>query len=244
MQLDSDDYIYSGMIEKLYIAVKSSGADMSVCDFEKGYSDEFKFNISPENNLELIDNKTALLRIYNSSDKALQYVAPWGKLYKKSLFTDIVYPEGKIFEDIYITHKLLYKCDKIAVLNEKMLYYYQRPDSIMNRNFHIKKLDYLQALKERIDFFKQNKLYNLADIAYDEYLHSLVWEYSRTRDILKNHEAMNDVVSRFREVYIKGYYSKRYPSDTKLFLYAFYKNPEYIIFFWKVKAGLEKLLKK
>ena len=88
--------------------------------------------------------------------------------------------------DIYVTHEILYRCDKIAVVTQKMVYYYQHADSIMNRKFHVGKLDYLEALKNRVLFFKTNHLLELESIAYDEYLHSLIWEYSRARDLINN----------------------------------------------------------
>ena len=181
------------------------------------------------------------MRIYESDEKALQYVAPWAKLYKKKLFKDIRYPTGKIFEDIYVTHKILYRCNRIAVTSQKMLYYYQHPESIMNRKFHIKKLDYLEALKRRIDFFEENKLEKLKIIADDEYIHSLIWEYSRTRDSIKNKDAMSEIVSRYRKIYKWGYSSKRYPQETKLFLWLFYLNPEFVMLYWKIEAKLKRV---
>lgn len=51
---------------------------------------------------------------------------------EKKLFNGLRYPVGKIFEDIYVTHEILYRCDKIAVVTQKMVYYYQHADSIMN----------------------------------------------------------------------------------------------------------------
>ena len=111
----------------------------------------------------------------------------------------------------------------------------------MNRKFHIKKLDYLEALKRRIDFFEENKLEKLKIIADDEYIHSLIWEYSRTRDLIKNKDAMSEIVSRYRKIYKWGYSSKRYPQETKLFLWLFYLNPEFVMLYWKIEAKLKRV---
>ena len=244
MQLDSDDYIHAEMIERLYKILKNYNADMSVCNFEKGDCKLFEFQIENNNTVEVIDNITALNRIYTGDNNALRYVAPWGKLYRKQLFEDICYPEGKIFEDIYITHQILYRCQRIVVTANKLLYYYQHPTSIMNRRFHIGKLDYLEALKNRIEFFEGNSLKDLSQIAYDEYIHSLIWEYSRARDILQNKSVLADIVNRYRKIYIKGYTSKRYSQDTKLFLRLFAINPEIIVLYWKISGKINKLLKR
>ena len=84
--------------------------------------------------------------MYGNDHDKLRYVVPWCKLYRTDLFSDIQYPEGKIFEDIYTTHHLIFVSSRIAVLNQKLWYYYQHDSSIMNQPFHIGKLDYLDAL--------------------------------------------------------------------------------------------------
>ena len=182
--------------------------------------------------------------MYENDHNALRYGVPWCKLCKKALYDGIQYPDGKIFEDIYTTHKLLYRCNRIAVLDVPLFYYFQRADSIMNTSFSMKKLDYLQALVERVDFFAAHNLEELESIAYDELLHSLIWEYSRTRDMLNNKEGMKYVASLFRQVYKKGYASRRYPKETARFLAVFNKNPEWIILYWKISGKLNGIIKR
>ena len=125
-----------------------------------------------------------------------------------------------------------------------MVYYYLHADSIMNRKFHVGKLDYLEALKNRVLFFKTNHLLELESIAYDEYLHSLIWEYSRARDLINNKEAMNDIVFRYRSIYKKGYSSKRYLDESRIFLYTFFVDPELIILYWKIKSRFKRWFQK
>ena len=238
--VDSDDYIAPETVEIMMRAALQNHADMVICDFEKGTDDCYAFDTSAGIPCEQIDNVTALTHIYTDAHSALRYAAPWAKLAKRSLYQGIRYPEGKIFEDIYTTHKLLLRCDCIAVLDIPMFYYFQRPDSIMNAAFSMKKLDYLQALVERIAFFKEHSLDDLECIAYDELLHSLLWEYSRTRDLLHNEEGMTYIKNLFRATYRKGHASRRYPGETKWFLAAFNANPEWIILFWKIRAKLKR----
>lgn len=237
--VDSDDYIAPETVSKMLHVLEHSDVDMVICDFEKGTDDAFIFP-GCEAHCEVIDKITALNRIYVDSYSALRYAAPWLKLAKRTLYQDIRYPDGKIFEDIYTTHKLLYRCERIAVLDAPMFYYFQRPGSIMNTSFNMKKLDYLQALVERVQFFKDHALEELERIAYDELLHALIWEYSRTRDLLHSEEGMAYIKQLFRTAYRKGYASRRYPGETKLFLAAFNKNPELIILYWKISAKLRR----
>ena len=241
LMVDSDDYIACNMIETLYNAAVETGADVTVCDFMRGKEDNYIFD-SDKGCYEIIDTRETLSRIYTDDHNKLRYVVPWIKLYKKELFDSIEYPYGKIFEDIYTTHKIYGRCKSIAVVNSALYYYYQRPDSIMNNNYNLKKLDYLGALEERITFFHQLGFADLEKKAYDELLHSLLWEYSRTRDILHNKDAMRSIAKTFRKYYKKGYVSS-YPSDTKNILRLFNQNPELVILYWKISSKL-RILKR
>lgn len=244
LQLDSDDYIASYAIEDMMNTARETGADLTICDFAKGSDLNYSFSENRSKNAEVVDARTALLRIYIDSTNALKYAAPCFKLYKKELFAGIQYPVGKIFEDIYITHKLLYRCNRIAVLDEPLVYYFQRPGSIVNASFSMKKLDYLQALVERMEFFAAHELKDLEQITYDELLHSLIWEYSRTRDVLHSREGMDYVTTMFRQLYKKGYSSCRYPGETAPFLAAFNRNPEWIILYWKLRGKWNRIFKR
>ncbi len=241
--VDGDDYVAQNIVERLYEAVKNSGAEIALCDFKKGTDAAAAF-CEKEEEPEVIDKKTALARMYDNDHSAFQYVVPWGKLYQRSLFDGIRYPSGKIFEDMYITHLLINRCNKIAVLNGKYCYYYQRKDSIVNRSYDVRKLDYLDALADRIVFFKKHDYTKLAEVAYDEYLHSLIWEYSRARDILHDKMIMRDLAERFRKVYKRGYCSKRHKSDSRLYLWSFYVNPEIIVWYWRLSGKLKILFGK
>lgn len=244
MMVDSDDYLYERTVELMLREIKKNEADLAICGFERGTDESFTFQVDLSLESSVINNREALNRIYKNNYCALQYVAPWAKLYTRKLFENMRYPEGKIFEDIYLTHHILYKCKRIAVLPQKMIYYSFYDESLMNKPFHLGKLDYLEALKERINFFEKCGFDELHDVAYDEYLHSLIWEYSRTRDILHDKKAMNKIAGLFKEIYKKWHSSKRYPRETAWYLKAFAINPEIIVWYWKVNSVFEKIWRK
>ena len=244
LQVDSDDYMAPHTVERMLRTAESTAADMVICDFVKGSEECYSFGTTPGPAAELEDGVSVIGRIYENAHAALQYGVPWCKLSRKDLYDGIQYPDGKIFEDIYTTHKLLYRCKTIAVLQDPLFYYFQRPGSIMSASFSMKKLDYLQALVERVEFFEDHGLRELAETAYDELLHSLIWEYSRTRDVLHSQEGMQYVTGLFRQVYRKGHASRRYPKETARFLAAFNHNPEWIIWYWRVNGRWNRIFKR
>lgn len=244
LQVDSDDYIAPDAVERLVSTANETSSDMVICDFLRGSEDNHVFVDEYSKEVELIDPETAISRIYISDHSALRFASPAIKLCKFCQYSGIIYPEGKIFEDIYTTHKLLYRCNQIAVLESPLYYYFQRPNSIMTTEFNLKKLDYLQALVERVEFFSAHDMRELESIAYDELLHSLIWEYSRTRDVLHSQEGMQYVTGLFRQVYRKGHASRRYPKETARFLAAFNHNPEWIIWYWRVNGRWNRIFKR
>lgn len=243
IQLDSDDYFATYAVETMIRTAEENQVDMVVCDFKKGSEDVFQFERIENPTIVISDAVTTIFRIYSGDHDALRFVVPWCKMSRKFLYEGICYPTGRIFEDIFTTHKLLYRCERIAVLDEPLFYYFQRPGSIMNAAFSMKKLDYLQALVERVEFFASHGLSELKSIAYDELLHSLIWEYSRTRDMLHSREGMEYVTTLFRQVYKKGYASRRYPSETAIFLAAFNRNPEWVVLYWRITGKLKRIFK-
>lgn len=77
------------------------------------------------------------------------------------------YPEGKIHEDEFIIHELLYKAKKVVYTNEIFYVYTQRNESITGSGFKIQnKFDAIEALEKRILFFEKIGLTNLKNRTY------------------------------------------------------------------------------
>ena len=143
--VDSDDWVHPQYLELLYKAVTENGTLISACDFLR-VNNEKPTTVQLNCDTELIDWETLLLE-YN-----VQAVVAWNKLYAKELFADMRYPVGKIHEDEFLTHKLLFHAQMIAYFSDKLYYYFQHRDSIMNQAFNLKRLDGLEALKEKVTF--------------------------------------------------------------------------------------------
>lgn len=131
--IDSDDYIKENIIEKLYENLIKCDADISICDFIKGSETDYIFPDSNNIAVECFDNKRGLELIYKNDHYSFIMAASWAKLIKKDLYNGLQYPDGKIFEDIYMSHHLINKCKKIVFTNEVMYYYYQWPESILGK---------------------------------------------------------------------------------------------------------------
>ena len=74
-------------------------------------------------------------------------VSGWGKLFHRSVFDELRFPKGKLFEDTYLFGEVLLKTEKYAFGGKPQYHYIQRGDSIVNQQFSEKNLMFIEAVK-------------------------------------------------------------------------------------------------
>lgn len=158
--VDSDDYISKYYLHILYDNIKKYDADISVCVCEK-FTDILPTETTTQTHPETYSGKEFTTRCL--LDKIP--MKPWilcDKLWHRDCFSEIRMPIGRIYEDNAIVYKILYNAKKIVDCNNKLYFYFQRPESTVNQPFSIKHLDWLFVLNEMSIFFKElndNTLY-------------------------------------------------------------------------------------
>ena len=142
--VDSDDWVHPQYLELLYKAVRETGVKISMCECQVVHNSKA---IPPVfHTTELLDWETMLI------EHSWHAIVAWNKLYAKELFQAYRYPIGKIYEDEFLTHKLLFHAQIIAYFSDELYYYFHNKDGIMNQAFNLKHLDALEALEEKIAF--------------------------------------------------------------------------------------------
>ena len=159
--VDSDDYIHTDMITKLYDAIIENNADLAVCNYEYVQEDgAIKQEYSPI--------KTELLTQTEYFSKLQQpswwfYTTAWNKLYKREIFQTLRFPVGKVHEDVAVVHWVIDQCNLIAVSEEKLYYYVQRNNSIMSSRHSIKRMDEVEAMIDRYYYYQDKNLKELGN---------------------------------------------------------------------------------
>lgn len=100
-----------------------------------------------------------------SKEKALDYIVDneiftshvVRNLYPKKIFDKIRFPNGMLYEDIRTTHKLFQSVSCVCILPEHYYYYFMRCDSISNTVSLNNRLEWFNALKDRLDELKMVK---------------------------------------------------------------------------------------
>ena len=129
-------------------------------------------------------NIESLEQLYEKD--AVKFIVPWNKLYKKELFINNRYKIGRIHEDEFIVHKLLYEAKKLIYIPIDLYFYYQSQNSIMRKVFDLNRLDLLSAYIERIEFFKHIKEKSLEDKAIFMYSEEFLRHYYLVKNSITN----------------------------------------------------------
>ena len=185
--VDSDDFIHPEMFRNLMSILTVHHADIAQCSYRK-VTDEIPVDPGEPGNLKILTSTGALEQLY--TPYLVDYVVAWNKLYKKSLFDGIRFPVGKIHEDEATTYKLFYRTGKTVVTGARYYYYFQSPGSIMRSSFSEKKLNYADAMEERIAFFREKGLGLLWAKALKSYVLWLFYFYYLNHRPLKKNQSL------------------------------------------------------
>lgn len=156
--VDSDDWVEPDFIATLLEVAQKNSADISVCAYTKVYDDK------PGQKMAIGEQQKVMTSIEAMRDlltyKKYGGVMTWNKLYKLSIFRDhnIEFPKGKIHEDNFTTYKTYYYANRIAYTDKPLLYYLQRSDSIMNRDFDDRRTYMIEAAEEVNEFVAEHNL--------------------------------------------------------------------------------------
>lgn len=161
--LDSDDYIAPFFIETLMEALVSTNSDVALCPYQVVEGMEAVEFIKPVENdtwkkehYFTYNRKELLLNMYDMNHPdATYFIVAWNKLYKASLWEGIRFPKGKIHEDEATTYKVFHKADQGVYVTYPMYGYFSAPSSITREGFNKKRLQWMDALTDRIVFFEK-----------------------------------------------------------------------------------------
>ena len=148
--VDSDDYLAADFLERLYQACVDTGSSLSVCRWEYVRGETIPEHGTGET--RVYTGREMLANLYVPD--GAYFVVAWNKLYRKELFEDIRYPLGRIHEDEATTYRIYDKVKKAAYVDRSLYGYFVTPVSI-TRGFNPKRMDWVTAVAERLDFFEQ-----------------------------------------------------------------------------------------
>lgn len=137
--IDSDDFVALNHVEHLFNMIQRTNADIAVEWAQTFYEGTEPIIDSLEDKKEIVfDSESALTNMFYQKDFD---TCAWAKLYKRSLFDNIRYPKGWLYEDLPTTYRLIQKSKKIVYSDYKSYYYLLRNNSIEGSPFNPKKYE-------------------------------------------------------------------------------------------------------
>lgn len=150
--VDADDYVAEVMIAELYDAISKERSDISICGtfiFRSGQQPYVDMGLFKQ---QTYDNNKAIKKLLYQDDITNSV---FGRLYRKSLFKNVRFPEDiSIGEDLDLNYSLFLCARKITVIPQKMYFYFQRDGSAMHSTFNDKRLDGLRVTQKIYDNVK------------------------------------------------------------------------------------------
>ena len=166
--IDSDDWIAPNFLSELYNqAAKNNFPDIVQCGY--CYSFESYQLIHKDfvkgNNSSLLTSEEALNELFRQR-KIKNF--PWGKIIRRKIAQDNLFPIIPNFEDSHWFFKLVNQCKTYLVLSEPLYYYRQRENS-MTSSFNTSSIYLLQGYHLQYKF-AQEMFPNLVPVILNTYM--------------------------------------------------------------------------
>ena len=230
--VDSDDWIHPEYLERMLAVIKNIHADMAMCGVEKFWEDKPRAEQFPLADECLPHDKAVSLM----TTSIWYHMIACNKLYRKSLFDGIRFPEGYLHEDEAIFHRIVERCNQVALVKDVMYHYRQTKSSIMHQVYRIQRSDKLTALADRIVFsyvHHWTEVCSVVSLKYVEMFFDYYFRFPRTEENEKYFRRMEDSLKIALPYILK---SKSVSLRHKVYLAAIRVNPQ-------IYAVLKRLLK-
>lgn len=158
--LDSDDYVDRTTYQRMYEKAKATNSDYVECNFYWKYDDYQKPDIG-----EKYKNKNEMF------EKGR--VVAWNKLIRRSIIinNNLRFPVGLYYEDVEFFYKLISLINSFEFVEEPLIYYVQRKESIVNNQDHRTRQIFI-VLDNVINYYRQMGL-------FERYKDEIEYTYTR-----------------------------------------------------------------
>ncbi|SDN22130.1 glycosyltransferase family 2 protein [Alkalicoccus daliensis] len=139
--VDSDDWILPDMYENLLDLALEHKSDITICGHARQFGSSLtEFRTDQE--LLVLNKENGLRELFRGN---VYRFALWNKLYERKCFNEILFPEGRIHEDLAVAHQLIMNSELILVTSRTGYIYRHREKSILTTRFHIGRMDSFEA---------------------------------------------------------------------------------------------------
>lgn len=150
--IDSDDWVHPQYVEALLFAAKKYNSPVSVCQYAEYQERTFEYDLYSNIDSELWSSEDAFTLRKNAP---IAFAV--NKLCKLECFSELRFPEGKYFEDLFTTYKIILPLKTVPVVDLPLYFYYRNLNGIVHSKWTDKHLDFYEAHYEYVEFIFNNK---------------------------------------------------------------------------------------
>lgn len=162
--VDVDDFLPEDAVETLYQVLYVSNADMVCGSSYLKLGNRITIRpIPPFHTEKAVEIHKYFVNCLTENNKM------WGKLYKKSIFDGIVFPDDKLYEELTVMPRLLDNVKKFVAVNMPVYTRVKNSLSLMGRADLSKQFDGLEGRISNALFYEK-RYPEVAPYAYDEVL--------------------------------------------------------------------------
>lgn len=238
--VDGDDYLAPDTIEKLYRRIVTDHSELALCGVTRvGRDNRILKTFEPSN--DVITGFQALKMAYQKDNGVLFCSMVVNKLYQRTLFEYVRFPEGKFHEDEATAYKLLDQCATISLVSEPLYYYLDRENSTMNLPYSVRQLDGIEASYNRYFYYKEKggqykELLGPEGDGFTPLYFQSKQRFSPTSDMEKKRVREIDIMA--RKICMDRFCSWSFPRKLKLL------SPHMYIQLGHTKKTVDRILKR
>lgn len=146
-----DDKCANHMIERFVAVCKNNNCSIACCEVTTDSTElAVDFNVLPDVNI--LKQETAVRMLFE--EHILSYLH--SKIFDRTLFDEgLSLPEGMTFEDLYIMPEVFLRSDSVAMIREKLYFYWQdRPGNVSSSRSIKHSMNLSVAQRHRYDLAK------------------------------------------------------------------------------------------
>lgn len=244
--VDSDDYIDENMY-KYMMQMFEEGADMVVCPFAKVEENDDSKYCDASGEGRFLSHQEVMKKMFSPQEYAV-FIVAWNKVYKRSLWGELRFPVGRIHEDEFTSYIPLCKSKRTGYLFDAYYFYRQRNGSIMSIFKEKACLDNVNALEEKINYFK-NMDRQAYSMCLSRSLETMIYYYDKA---ISNNAG--DTATQIRNIFLRAWddalkndslnLSRERKMYFKCFAKSFQTMKKVMPFYWKWEGFSRKVAGK
>lgn len=196
--LDGDDEADPQYVEKLYKTLVSNELDIAQCCLIRIKNGERINELPCTDEVRIFSGLDMQMKIFERNRYFTMCLC--GKLFKRDLFAGLLFPVGRINEDESLIYILMYRAERVGVIDDYLYYYHYNKSSITEKQYNIHRLDSFYMLEEKYRFYVENGLTEFADKTANEYFSQMSVVFYHAKTDIPNRRAIQ---KKAKELYIQ-----------------------------------------